>query len=302
MPYYEIMTVCQARVSKEGLKKCLIEISDELVKFGAVIARIDALGAKGYGPRKFTYRRIYKGQSHYAGYYTNWGVFMNLKMLEDVRKYFMRNDNVILFHTEKQKEILAVGRDPPDFDAKLPVDNTDPTDPIFPLKRFMDEFEKEFPFGESVDIGLRIRKAQETGTALYRNPRSQTESSDPTTNTITSKYLKMLNDEQEKRSEKDKLAEDKRKLVKSQKQPKKKSDGEDKPAKGLPEETTQGSAGEERMAKGSTEETTKKRTGEDIPAKGSPEENVNESDGGDKLPEGSAEEGANGSADEKKKG
>mmetsp|Transcript_10903 Transcript_10903/g.45316 ORF Transcript_10903/g.45316 Transcript_10903/m.45316 type:complete len:189 (-) Transcript_10903:2443-3009(-) len=181
MPYYEIMTVCQARVTKEGLKKCLIEISDELVKCGAVIARIDALGAKGYGPRKLAYRRVYKGQSHYAGYYTNWGVFMNPKMYENARKYLMLNDNVILFHTEKQKEILAVGRDPPDFDAKLPVDNTDPSDPIFPLKRFMDEFEKEFPHGESVDIGLRIRRAQETGTALYRNPRGPSESSDPTT-------------------------------------------------------------------------------------------------------------------------
>mmetsp|Transcript_10904 Transcript_10904/g.45325 ORF Transcript_10904/g.45325 Transcript_10904/m.45325 type:complete len:114 (-) Transcript_10904:2443-2784(-) len=106
---------------------------------------------------------------------------MNPKMYENARKYLMLNDNVILFHTEKQKEILAVGRDPPDFDAKLPVDNTDPSDPIFPLKRFMDEFEKEFPHGESVDIGLRIRRAQETGTALYRNPRGPSESSDPTT-------------------------------------------------------------------------------------------------------------------------
>mmetsp|Transcript_10905 Transcript_10905/g.45330 ORF Transcript_10905/g.45330 Transcript_10905/m.45330 type:complete len:224 (-) Transcript_10905:2024-2695(-) len=223
---------------------------------------------------------------------------MNPKMYENARKYLMLNDNVILFHTEKQKEILAVGRDPPDFDAKLPVDNTDPSDPIFPLKRFMDEFEKEFPHGESVDIGLRIRRAQETGTALYRNPRGPSESSDPTTQTITSKYLKMLNDEQEKRSEKDKLAEDKRKLAASRRQTKRKSDGEDKPTTGSPVETTQESKAED--MKGSPAQITKKRTAADIPAKEA-EENVNEGEGGNKLPEGSAEETSNDS-DEKKKG
>mmetsp|Transcript_10903 Transcript_10903/g.45319 ORF Transcript_10903/g.45319 Transcript_10903/m.45319 type:complete len:109 (-) Transcript_10903:2024-2350(-) len=108
----------------------------------------------------------------------------------------------------------------------------------------------------------------------------------------------MLNDEQEKRSEKDKLAEDKRKLAASRRQTKRKSDGEDKPTTGSPVETTQESKAED--MKGSPAQITKKRTAADIPAKEA-EENVNEGEGGNKLPEGSAEETSNDS-DEKKKG
>lgn len=73
MPYFEAVTLLNGRLTRKELIQCMKDTVGEIRNAGALITRIDPLGADGMGPRKLAAHLRKHQINHYFGYYVQIG-------------------------------------------------------------------------------------------------------------------------------------------------------------------------------------------------------------------------------------
>jgi len=177
------------RLKRDALAECLRWAANTAVEAGAVIAKIDPLGADGMGPRKLA-RRIHKRHvTHFFGYYCQLGVFASESMLRTIEREYKLDDRMLRTMTVKMNTMDFL-KEPVEMDRSLPEMEVSAEDPLMELKNFMLDYQKEHPSGESIDISARLRRNPDINLQpVLRNITSTSGEKPPE---ITSKYLEML--------------------------------------------------------------------------------------------------------------
>jgi ribosomal protein S6 len=154
MPYYQVLCLASGRLSRRELSDLVFKTARAFMSQGAVVTRLHALGANGHGPRQLAYN-IRRGQVNYpTGYYLNICAFASPAALKEVSRRLSLDESVLRFLATRAHPSEAAAP-PPNIDRSLPAADADPSDPAFELRKFLNEYERDFPDGQTVEAAPR---------------------------------------------------------------------------------------------------------------------------------------------------
>lgn len=147
MPYYELLCLAHGKLTRADLADLLRKTCRAFISEGATLTRISPLGARGQGPRELAYRIRHNQVNYDTGFYVNVCAFASPKALAEVMRQLSVDERILRYLPVKRRLQDAV--EPiPDVDARPPSgSNLDPADPQYALKKFLQEYEREFPDG-----------------------------------------------------------------------------------------------------------------------------------------------------------
>lgn len=152
MPYYELICLASGKLGRAELKNLILKTCRTFMDNGATISRIAPLGATGQGPRELAYRIRRNQVTHKTGFYINFCAFASPETLAEVNRV-LKIDERVLRHIALRRRIMEAIKPIPDIDAAPPAERgLDPNDPEYAMRKFMIEYEREFPDGS---ISLR---------------------------------------------------------------------------------------------------------------------------------------------------
>lgn len=134
---------------------------------GATLTRISPLGATGHGPRDLAYSIRQNQVTYKTGFFVNVCAFASPTALEEVNRQ-LKIDERVLRHLAIKKSFRDAVQPIPDINQAPPTDSgLDPSDPEYALRKFMSEYEREFPGGD-----LNRTKAERANTSETPKDRS----------------------------------------------------------------------------------------------------------------------------------
>lgn len=153
MPYYEVLCLANGRLNRLELSEVLRKACRAFMDNGGTVTRIVPLGADGNGPRKLAYRIRQNQVSHHTAFFVNICAFSSPATLMEVNRQ-LGIDERVLRHLAVRRPIEACMRQLPDPNDRVPKsDISDPSDPDYTLRKFMEEYERDFPDGVSFTVG-----------------------------------------------------------------------------------------------------------------------------------------------------
>lgn len=169
MPYYELLCLASGKLGRAELRDLLKKTCRAFMDNGATVTRLSPLDATGYGPRELAYHIRQNQQTYETGFYVNVCAFASPAALAEVNRQLRIDERVLRHLTIKKGFRDAVKPIPGVDDLPPPTSGLDPNDPEYALRKFMAEYEQEFPDGnlyqtEVVDDEAAAR-AKQSGTA-----------------------------------------------------------------------------------------------------------------------------------------
>lgn len=153
MPYYEVLCLASGRLARAELGDVMKKTCRAFMDNGATVTRISPLGATGNGPRTLAYRIRQNQQTYTTGFYFNVCAFSSPKALAEVNRQLFIDERV-LRHLPLKRTFEDAVNPIPDIDEVPPRPvGSDPNDPEYALRKFMADYEKEFPDGSSYHAG-----------------------------------------------------------------------------------------------------------------------------------------------------
>lgn len=165
MPYYELLCLANGRLGRAELGDLLKKTCRAFMENGATVTRISPLGATGHGPRKLAYRIRQNQQTYDSGFYVNVCAFSSPQALAEVSRQ-LKIDERVIRHLPLKRSFKDAIEPIPDVDqVPPPTGGSDPNDPEFALRKFMAEYEQEFPKGalhQSSDLAKENKSSGDT--------------------------------------------------------------------------------------------------------------------------------------------
>lgn len=147
MPYYEVLCLASGKLGRAELADLLRKTCKAFMDNGASLTRISPLGATGHGPRELAYSIRQNQVTYKTGFYVNVCAFASPEALTEVNRQ-LKIDERVLRHLAIKKSFRDAVQPIPHIDQAPPIESSlDPNDPDYALRKFMSEYEREFPDG-----------------------------------------------------------------------------------------------------------------------------------------------------------
>lgn len=147
MPYYELLCLASGKLGRAELSSLIRKTCRVFLDNGATMSRIVPLGATGHGPRELAYRIRRNQVTYKTGFYINFCAFASPETLAEVNRV-LKIDERILRHLAIRKPVMEAIMPIPDVDdVPRMKQELDPNDPEYAMRKFMLEYEQEFPSG-----------------------------------------------------------------------------------------------------------------------------------------------------------
>lgn len=144
---------------------------------GATVTRISPLGASGHGPRELAYSIRQNQVTYKTGFYVNVCAFASPQTLAEVNRQ-LKIDERVLRHLAIKKSFKDAMQPIPHIDQLPPAGSgLDPNDPDYALRKFMSDYEREFPDGN-------LNRAAEAGESIPARQAGELESADTAVNNV----------------------------------------------------------------------------------------------------------------------
>lgn len=156
MPYYELLCLASGKLNRAELGSVITKTCRAFMDNGGVVTRIVPMGATGYGPRELAYPIRLNQVSYKTAFCVNVCAFSSPAALNEVNRQ-LKIDERILRHLSIRKTIEDSVKNIPDVDEIPPIKRQlDPTDPDFALRKFLEEYDREFPDGTGYHAGQEL--------------------------------------------------------------------------------------------------------------------------------------------------
>lgn len=155
MPYYELLCLASGKLGRAELSALIHKTCQVFMDNGATISRIVPLGATGHGPRELAYRIRRNQVTYKTGFFINFCAFASPETLAEVNRV-LKIDEKVLRHIAIRKPVMEAIRPIPDIDDAPPAErDPDLNDPDYAMRKFMLEYEQEFPGGSMASKGRK---------------------------------------------------------------------------------------------------------------------------------------------------
>lgn len=162
MPYYEVLCLAHGGLTRRELGELATRTARVFFSQGATVTRLQGVGANGNGPRRLAYT-IRRAQTNYTtGYYLNFCAFASPAALKEVCRR-LSLDEAVLRSLPIRKHVSEAVLPAPDVERGLPSIGVDKNDPSYELHKFLSDYERDFPDGQTYVASEELDMEQRLG-------------------------------------------------------------------------------------------------------------------------------------------